>query len=796
MLGVSFTTPHLAAGSGLARVLVGAAAAVVVAVLAYMATALEVPVSGEVLTLQQASLLRPGQPTREVTLPHTWTRDGLPGAGRGTYRIAFTLDRLPDLPWGLEAARMPSRHEVRLNGHRMQRSGLDDSAPRRGAPVPMWIDIVPDAFVLGHNLIEVEFISDYRAGLSPLRLGPEDAVWPYHVRDDALWSTIPRSLNLFGLGLALFLVWIWWRRPGELALGLFAALLALLSLRNVGYADTGTVTHTASADALIYLANVVGAMLMARFALAWSGRRWRAFALATDWGGSALLAAGLAAAPFGATQALRALAYPLLLASLAPSLLLMVLGARREAGGMRVALLATVLALCVAQVHDYFYVRGLLEVTGHYWMPYATPAALAVFASTLLERFVNALGVVENQAADLERRVEQRTRELAAANAAKTRFVAAASHDLRQPVVAISLLAGLLRDHPLPQGTQRLVDRIDDSINALNGLLQGLLDLSRFDAGAVTPRREAVPLRPLLEAALADEREVARRKGLALRLRVHDLAVLTDRTLIEQILRNLIGNAVRYTDRGGVLVASRRGAGNAVRVQVWDTGRGIAPHEQQMVFEEFVQLDNVARERARGLGLGLSLVQRAAALLGAPLRLRSRPGRGSCFEIELPLATPAPRDALEPADTAARPLAGCAAWVVDDEPEVRAAVELRLSAWGAEVCSFAGARTCEAAAAAATTAPDVVVTDQRLPDGQGVELAARLRERFGAALPVLLISGDTAPHDLQHLAASGLVLLHKPFDGATLLRAIAGVRAAAAMPGHSTDGQAAAPHRH
>jgi signal transduction histidine kinase/CheY-like chemotaxis protein len=765
--------------SGLLRVLGGALIVAALGALMFQVATVEPPAeAAQILRLDRARLLVDAVPEREVALPHTWARDGLGNSGRGRYRIEFTLPDRPAVPWGLHASRLSSRHRVVLNERWVHGAELQARASRRGVPIPTWIDLAPDLLRPGLNVLEIEVDSDYRAGLSALAIGPAPALWPAHVRDDALHLTVPRSLNLFGIGLALFLVFIWWRRRSERALGLFAALMALLSIRNVGYGGTGSVAHTPASDAFFYIANVASAWLMARFALAWAERDWPLFKRTMDWGAALLVAAGLVAGVVDGVQTMRLVTYPLLLATLIPSLALMVLGTRREAGGTRLALLAGVAVLCVAPLHDYFYIRGLTSITDGYWMPFVAPVTLMIFAWTLLDRFVMALGAVEEQAAVLEARVTQRTSELAEANAAKTRFLAAASHDLRQPVVAISLLAGLLREQKLPEMARTLAHRIGDSVSALHGLLAGMLDLSRFDAGVIHPEHEAVALRPLLEAALADERPAAQGRGLELRLRCGEWTVQTDRVLLERIVRNLVGNAVRYTDRGGVLVAARRRGARTLRLQVWDTGRGIPLDRQEAVFEEFVRLEGVGgandapKERGVGLGLGLSLVRRAAQLLDLPLRLRSRAGRGSCFEIELPLA-----DAPEPAVLAGSPSAlgalhGLRVWLVDDEPDVRQALQWRLQSWGAQVQAFALAGAAREAARATDEPPQLLITDQRLPDGQGSDLAAGLRERLGAALPVLLVTGDTGPQDLRQLDATGLATLHKPFDSATLLQAL------------------------
>ncbi|MDE2276140.1 MAG: response regulator [Burkholderiales bacterium] len=755
--------------SNLARVLGGIAFAFGLAVLVLYTATGDRAGAGPLVPIESAEFLRDGLAPRTVSLPHTWALDGLPNAGRARYRIRFRLDAVPAVPWALTAARLPSRHALWVNGAWTHGTPLDGPARHRSTPVVTWADLPPSLLRAGLNEIELDAMFDLRAGLSPILIGSNEALRPAYLRAYTLAVTVPQALNVFCVGLALFMLSIWWRRRSERALGTFAGLLLLIAVRNVAYTGTGSATHTPAADLLFYLAQVLSAMLLARFALDWSGRDWAGFRRAVHVGAPLLAAVGLVASRFDAIQALRVVTYPLLIASLVPSLWLMVLGARREAGATRLALVFGVIQLCLAPVHDYFYLRGLSSVMDSYWTPYATPVAMLIFAWAVLDRFVGALDAVEGQAAELERRVAARTAELATANATKSRFLAAASHDLRQPVASIGLLADLLRDQPLPAPTHRVLDRLGDSVHALNALLNGLLDLSRFDAGVVPVRTTAVALRPLLQAVLGDEREAARRKGIELRLRTEALEVRSDPLLLEQILRNLVGNAVRYTERGGVLVSARR-RGGQVLVQVWDTGVGIPIDRQSLVFEEFVQLDNQARDRARGVGLGLSLVSRAAALLGVPLTLRSQPGRGSCFAIALPLVgrkAPAP----VAADAPPPDLRGLAVWLVEDDPELREAMRLRLAGWGASVSVFAGAAAADAAIDGEVGRPELLITDQRLPDGSGLAVARRLRARLPAT-PVLVVTGDTAPADLRTLRDSGLPVLHKPFAPQELLAAV------------------------
>jgi signal transduction histidine kinase/CheY-like chemotaxis protein len=454
-----------------------------------------------------------------------------------------------------------------------------------------------------------------------------------------------------------------------------------------------------------------------------------------------------------------------------PSLWLMILGARTNPSGHKMALSFAILLIVAASLHDYLFLRGLTSVMDRYWVPFASPPALLIFAWSVLLRLLSALASIETQAGELEAKVAERTRELEAANAAKTRFIAAASHDLRQPVVSIGLLTELMREQALPAALVPILARIGDSVQALNALLKGLLDLSRFDAGAVEVRPARIALRLLMERVIGDEVEAARRKGLALRHRARPVDVHADPLLLEQILRNLVGNAVRYTHRGGVLVSARRRGTAHVLLQVWDTGAGIPPESKVKVFDEFVQLGNDARGRAGGLGLGLSLVRRAASLMGASVELRSIVGRGSCFSVELPLASPdSVRSVAAPAEESG--LRGRKVWVVEDDTDVREALCLRLGGWGATVHEFEDLGSVRRAIRRPQLElPDLLVSDQRLPDGEGIE-AAQLLRTSDATLAVLLVTGDTSPADIAHLRASGLPVLHKPFTSDELLTAV------------------------
>lgn len=407
-------------------------------------------------------------------------------------------------------------------------------------------------------------------------------------------------------------------------------------------------------------------------------------------------------------------------------------------------------------------------------LPYAVPIALTISAWALLQRLVRTSAAVQSANAELERRVQQRTMELEAANAAKSRILASASHDLRQPVVTIGLLVDLLRDLSTDERQRAMVERVDSAVASMETLLGGLLDLSRFEAGTVSPRREAVDLQALFAAIESHACEAARVKGLRLRFRTRRLAARSDPLLLEQILRNLVSNALRYTEQGGVLVTARTRRRHVV-LQVWDTGIGIPADQQAAVFEEFVQLHNPARERARGMGLGLAIVHRASQLLGHRLWLRSEPGRGSCFSVELPLA-PLPVPVAPPLPAGATPLTGLCLALLEDDVAVRAALEDRLSQWGADVWTFGSLHdlkeACEPLHESGSALPwHLLVTDQRLPDGTGLQALEWLRES-SPALGGLIITGNTDRTELALLDGAQATVLHKPFRADVLLAAV------------------------
>jgi signal transduction histidine kinase/CheY-like chemotaxis protein len=710
---------------------------------------------------------------RPVALPDTWAHHKLGATGRARYRAAFELADAPAGVWGLRIDRLSSHHEVRVNGT-LLRDTLGVPTPALRRPVPALIALPGGLLRAGVNTIDIEVDHGARGGLSPLLLGPLGELEPGFLSGHHRESGLPQWLNIASVGACLVALVVWWRRRGEVALGAFAALGLLASLRNLAYYEVESPLPPTVLDIFFFLAQVASIVLLGLFAMAVSGRTSRRLRAAWVGGGALLAAVGAAAAAGGWMQQARAWVYPLLLAAMVGALWLLAQAARRLSGRELLLPVVGLAAVAASGLHDYLYQQGHTSVMDSYWLPYAVPLAVLAFAALLVRRIVDAMHGVELANLTLEQRVRERTAALEHANAAKGRFVAAASHDLRQPVAAIGLLVGLLRERVDATLRHELVDRIDRAVAALESLLKGLLDLSRLDAGTVRPRLGPVALQPLFDAIAAHEGAAAQTRGIALRFRPTPLAVVTDALLLEQMLRNLVGNALRCTAHGGVLVAARR-RGERVLLQVWDTGCGMTTAQQTAAFEEFVQFhDGTDDGGPRGLGLGLAIVQRSARLLGHALTLRSVPGRGSCFGLELPRERRSARDARAGAAPQPAPLAGRHLVVVDDEAPVRDALRLRLEGWGAAVSAYDGLAALRAAHAAGVSSlldADLLLTDHRLTDGDGLAVVAWLRSlRPGAA--ALVVTGSTLPGELARLAGAGVPLLNKPFREQALLDAV------------------------
>lgn len=345
-----------------------------------------------------------------------------------------------------------------------------------------------------------------------------------------------------------------------------------------------------------------------------------------------------------------------------------------------------------------------------------------------------------------------------AANSAKTTFLAAASHDLRQPLHAMGLFLDALQGRRLDGTARRLTHQIGESLHAMDDLFNALLDISSLDAGVTTRSDKVFPIQPLLERIGREFILQAAAKNLKLIVRPCSLAVRTDPILLEEMLRNIVSNAVRHTQRGRILVGCRRGP--RLTIGVWDTGPGVAAENQQKVFEEFFQVANPERDRRKGLGLGLAITKRLAALLDCPIELRSRPGKGSAFLVQAPIAALEEQEAVVAANTALGVGAGLVL-VVDDEVSVRQAMQASLEGWGYQV--VAAETASEALERLGDRLPSLMFCDWRLRgDETGDGVVEAVRAAFGLPIPAVLITGDTTPALLQRINETGLLLLHKP----------------------------------
>lgn len=383
---------------------------------------------------------------------------------------------------------------------------------------------------------------------------------------------------------------------------------------------------------------------------------------------------------------------------------------------------------------------------------------------------------------NLERLIDERTRSLLIAqeeaqrlNRAKSQFLAAASHDLRQPLQAIQLFHAALSATRLDEQQRRMMDYLALSLTALGDLLNALLDVSKLDAGLVRVNEEAVPVERVFEKIDAEFSSLARQKGL--RFKYHFprgvAAIRTDGQLLLSMLGNLIGNALKYTERGGVLVTIRRRDGQAL-IQVWDTGLGIAAEHHDRIFEEYFQIGNEERDRAKGVGLGLSIVRRLSRLLGTAVECRSKPGRGSVFQFTLPLAredagaTPSMTTATAELPDSGDDFAGSRVVVVEDDLAVATAIKLACEARGMSAVLHATGES--ALEDAATLAADYFVFDFRLPGINGLELLDRLAKRAGRPLNAIVLTGDLDSGQFAALAEKGSAVLFKPVDFGKLLQ--------------------------
>jgi CheY-like chemotaxis protein len=359
----------------------------------------------------------------------------------------------------------------------------------------------------------------------------------------------------------------------------------------------------------------------------------------------------------------------------------------------------------------------------------------------------------------------------------KTRFVASAAHDLRQPLHALGMFCATLEQRLQSTPERPLVRNMMNAIESLEESFGAMLDISRLDAGVVQTAPQTFPIRDIFRRLYQQFGGDAEAHNLALRFRATRRIVHSDPLLLERVLANLVQNALRYTRRGGVLVAARRHA-NGIALEVWDTGLGIPPDKLEMIFREFYQIDNPERDRSRGLGMGLAIVQRICKLLDHPLELRSRMGRGTVFRVIVPAGDPNAIDEPTQVETVPpRKLGTIRVLLIDDERAIRDATRELLVPMQVEVLTAATIAEALEQAQRAQGQIDMILSDWRLRGQEnGIEAVRAVRAISGEGTPAVLITGDTSPDLLKLAHESGLVVLHKPLQPRQLVRLIKHLR--------------------
>jgi signal transduction histidine kinase/CheY-like chemotaxis protein len=392
---------------------------------------------------------------------------------------------------------------------------------------------------------------------------------------------------------------------------------------------------------------------------------------------------------------------------------------------------------------------------------------------------------------------QDKSRQLELANTYKSRFLAAASHDLRQPLHALNLFIAQLQSGVDPAERTRLVEQTAAAASAMNELFDALLDMSRLDAGVLEANVTDFPIARLLERVQTTFAEAAREKGLRLRVMPSSAWVRSDFILLERILLNLVSNAVRYSGRGGVVIGCRR-RGERLRLEVWDSGPGIAEDQQQSIFGEFYRLAPPDADRRGGLGLGLALVDRLGRFLGHPVELVSRPGKGSRFSLSVPPAAER-RASLEPSVSRAPladPARGKLVVVIDDDALVLDSMRGILASWGCRVVAAASDAAALARLADLGESPDAIISDYRLGGGRtGIQAIERLHDALGVCAPACLVSGDTVPERMRDARASGYLLLHKPIAPMALRAVLNRLLKASHAPGQPAGQNKPQPNR-
>jgi hypothetical protein len=419
---------------------------------------------------------------------------------------------------------------------------------------------------------------------------------------------------------------------------------------------------------------------------------------------------------------------------------------RRAGGGL-------ILAVSAQEMPDGGFVMSFTDVTAERSAIEALSRANETLEARVMDRTLD----LEDALAHAER-----------ANASRSRFVAAASHDLLQPLSAAKLFIASIQGDAIPPEAAEALHKAQNALMSVEGILDALLDISKLESGRAAVSVGQVALRPILAQLESEFAAIAAAKGLRLTVRGLDAVVMTDPAYLRRILQNLIANAIRYTDRGRVVVAARR-RGAGIRLEVWDTGPGIPEDEQDNIFKEFHRL-NARASASEGMGLGLAIVERACALLGHPLGLSSRLGRGTCFMVQLPRGSGAQAEMLAPSPAVASRmrLQGKIGFLVENDPDLCRAIGLLLEKWGLSVLDAASGEAALELIDELGILPDFFLVDQQLGSGMsGLEFIAACRQRHGS-VPARLITSNRSADAAEAARAAGVDVMMKPMDARAL----------------------------
>ncbi len=737
-----------------------------------------------ITTLRSAQLADGIAPLHTVTLPHELSYSSQQAYRSVEYRFdVIVADPRTGLGVFVTVSNAPIAAVV--NGAPAFQNGDNRSSPIgysswRASPS---FQVAPSLLVAGTNslVLRVYERPPSSAVLGPVLVGRPDAVERWALRQGVLHHGLPVLIGAALIGIGLISLALWrGRQDNELFLLLACGTLLWGTQAVLQQLPTPALPDPHNRVLMIAL-YIWFPMLLAVFFMRFSYRASRLFECAA----AAFAALAAPALYLGAVTDHFSLASIVLragtLVAISIALVAVIRYALHERDGKSMLLLAAG-TLCVAfALRDYAVSLGDSSGRPLWLTSYSGIALIAVAGWILVDRYHRAYAVFEANNALLESRVEAARGELAQrleqvqaareqaeqANMAKSRFFAAASHDLRQPLHALGLFAETLHGHALPRDARAIVARIGESIGALEALFHELLDLSRLDAGAIEVNERNIALQDVFDRLSLAFHADAVARDLRLRFVPTPHAVRTDPVLLERVLSNLVSNALRYTRQGGVVVGARR-RDNEIWLDVVDSGIGIPVEKQQQVFDEFFQIGNPGRDRRHGLGLGLAIVRRLATLMGHRLTMTSAAGRGTRFRLALPQVDTADPPAPAECDPGTEVFAGRRVLLVDDDPDIRLATVKLLAQWGLAVTACNGGAEVEAALNIGL-ALDVALVDLRLDaTDDGIDVIECLRHRVDSTLPALLLSGDTGAAELARVRDSGLMLLTKPVPPARL----------------------------